>query len=146
MIEGEFATFQDREDAVGTARWRTLEESGMNDGPKGIFAVIRTRGLAWDPVLPMEQQADWREHADFMTALAEDGFVALVGPLEGTADVLLIARASDAEEVRSRLAGDCWERSRLLRTTRIDPWTLRLGTLGGRPAPSPRNGEGAATV
>jgi hypothetical protein len=26
MIEGEFATFQDREDAVGTARWRTLEE------------------------------------------------------------------------------------------------------------------------
>jgi hypothetical protein len=28
-IEGELATFQEREDAVGTARWRALEEQYM---------------------------------------------------------------------------------------------------------------------
>jgi 2-methylisocitrate lyase-like PEP mutase family enzyme len=28
-IEAELATFQDREDAVGTARWRALEEKYM---------------------------------------------------------------------------------------------------------------------
>src|SRR5271166_4533155 len=31
-IEGELATFQDREDAVGTARWRALEEKYMRVG------------------------------------------------------------------------------------------------------------------
>jgi hypothetical protein len=28
-IEGELASFQEREDAVGTARWRALEETYM---------------------------------------------------------------------------------------------------------------------
>ena len=28
-VEGELATFQEREDAVGTARWRALEEKYM---------------------------------------------------------------------------------------------------------------------
>jgi hypothetical protein len=30
----------------------------------------------------MEQQQDWRPHADFMNNLAAEGFVLLVGPLE----------------------------------------------------------------
>jgi len=30
-IEAELATFQDREDAVGTARWRALEKKYMGD-------------------------------------------------------------------------------------------------------------------
>ena len=31
-IESDLATFQEREDAVGTARWRTLEEKYMRLG------------------------------------------------------------------------------------------------------------------
>jgi hypothetical protein len=31
-IEGELATFQEREDAVGTARWRALEQKYMQTG------------------------------------------------------------------------------------------------------------------
>jgi 2-methylisocitrate lyase-like PEP mutase family enzyme len=31
-IEGDLATFQEREDAVGTARWRALEEKYMRVG------------------------------------------------------------------------------------------------------------------
>jgi hypothetical protein len=31
-IEGDLATFQEREDAVGTARWRALEEKYMRLG------------------------------------------------------------------------------------------------------------------
>jgi len=52
------------------------------------------------------------------------------GPLDGTPDVLLIARANDADEIRARLADDSWTRNGLLRITQIVPWTLRLGTLG----------------
>jgi hypothetical protein len=55
---------------------------------KRLFAVIRSCGAAWNDALPLEQQADWRPHADFMNALLEEGFVELGGPLEGTRDDL----------------------------------------------------------
>ena len=77
----------------------------------------------------MEEQDEWREHAVFMNALHRDGFIVLGGPLDGTPDVLLIARASDEDEIRARLAEDCWALNGLLRIKQIVPWTLRLGTL-----------------
>ena len=95
-----------------------------------LFAVTRSRGPAWNPSLSLEQQDDWPAHAAFMNALHADGFVLLGGPLEGTPDVLLIARANDANEIRTRLAADSWTRKDLLRIKQIVPWTLRLGSLG----------------
>ncbi len=77
----------------------------------------------------MEDQDEWRAHATFMNALAKDGFVVLVGPLEGTPDVLLVARAGTSDAVAARLAEDPWARMDLLRVSRISPWTLRIGSL-----------------
>jgi uncharacterized protein YciI len=94
-----------------------------------LFAVTRSRGPAWKAERPMEEQDDWSSHAVFMNALHREGLVVLGGPLENTSDVLLIARANDADEVRARLADDPWTRNRLLRLERIVPWTLRLGAL-----------------
>jgi uncharacterized protein YciI len=94
-----------------------------------LFAVIRTRGPAWQDSRPLEGQADWAGHASFMNALAKEGFVILGGPLEGTSDVLLIVRATTPDEVRSRLAEDPWASKGLLRVSRVAPWTLRLGAL-----------------
>jgi hypothetical protein len=94
-----------------------------------LFAVTRSRGPAWKAEHPLEEQDDWPAHAVFMNALHREGFVVLGGPLEGTPDVLLIARARDADEIRARLADDSWTRNGLLRLERIVPWTLRLGAL-----------------
>jgi uncharacterized protein YciI len=94
-----------------------------------LFAVTRSRGPAWKVERPMEEQDDWPAHAVFMNALHREGFVVLGGPLEGTPDVLLIARARDADEIRARLADDSWTRNGLLRLERIVPWALRLGAL-----------------
>ena len=44
---------------------------------KRLFAVIRSRGAAWNDSLPLEEQEDWRAHADFMNALHAEGFVAI---------------------------------------------------------------------
>jgi len=78
----------------------------------------------------MEQQTDWPGHAAFMDALYAEGFVVLVGPLEGTRDALLIASADDAKQIEARLSADPWTGSQHLSTTSIASWTLRLGSIG----------------
>jgi uncharacterized protein YciI len=96
----------------------------------GLFAVIRRRTAAFEQSRPLEQQQGWRAHADYMDALYAEGFCALVGPLEDSRDVLLVVRAADAAEIERRLADDPWSDS-MLETTRIAPWSLRLGSLAG---------------
>jgi hypothetical protein len=96
---------------------------------KRLFAVLRSRGPAWDDSKPLEGQADWPGHAAFMDGLFDERFAALVGPLEGTRDALLILRASGAPEIVERLASDPWTTNGLLVTTQISPWQLRLGSL-----------------
>jgi len=73
---------------------------------KRAFVVLRSRGPAWEDSKPLESQSEWAAHARFMDALFEQGFAALVGPLEGTRDALLILRASSAAEVVERLASE----------------------------------------
>jgi len=97
--------------------------------PTRLFAVIRTRGPAWDDARSLEQQDRWGAHASFMNALVQEGFVALGGPLEETSDVLLIVRARSADEVVNRLSEDPWSASDLLQVSKVIPWTLRLGAL-----------------
>ena len=104
-----------------------------------LYAVIRSRGSAWQPSLALEKQPGWNAHASFMDALVSAGFVLLGGPLEGTSDVLLIIRANDPDEIERRLEDDPWATQGLLRITRVSPWTLRLGSL-----PDPRSHENGA--
>jgi uncharacterized protein YciI len=94
-----------------------------------LFAVVRSRGPAWDDAKPLEGQVGWAAHAAFMDDLFDQRFAALVGPLEGTRDALLILRASSASEIVERLALDPWTTSGHLTTKQISPWQLRLGAL-----------------
>ena len=94
-----------------------------------VFAVIRSRGPAWDDSKPLEGQPDWAAHATFMDDLFDRRFAAFAGPLEGTRDALLILRASSADEIADRLATDPWTSNGLLITKQISPWHLRLGTI-----------------
>jgi hypothetical protein len=95
-----------------------------------LFAVIVTRGPRWDDDRTMDEQDDWRLHADFMNGLVTEGFVLQGGPLTGTRDVLLIVQAENEAEIETRLAPDVWRVKELLRTRQIAPWWLRLGALG----------------
>ena len=94
-----------------------------------LFVVIRTRGSAWREDLPLESQPEWPAHAAFMDALAAEGVAILVGPIEGTQDALIIARAHNAQELVARMEADPWSPMDMLRTTRVAPWQLRIGSL-----------------
>ncbi len=98
---------------------------------KRLFAVIVARGPCWNHTRTMDEQEEWRAHADFMNGLVAEGFVLLGGPLTGTADVLLVVRAESEAEVEARLAPDIWWANGLLQTRQIVPWWLRLGSIGG---------------
>jgi len=94
-----------------------------------VFAVVRSRGPAYDDSKPLEAQTGWAAHARFMDALHDEGVAVLVGLLEGTRDALLILRASSISEVTERLASDPWTLNGLLTTKQIMRWQLRLGSL-----------------
>ena len=95
---------------------------------KKLFAVMRSRGPAWDATRSIETQKDWPAHAAFMEGLEAEGFILLAGPLEGSPDVLLVAHAQNDAEVRSRLAEDPWGDD-MLPVVQVRRWTLRLGSL-----------------
>ncbi len=89
------------------------------------FVVLRRRGPAWRAGVPLEQQSDWVEHAAFMDALVDDGFVVLGGPLADEQRVVLVVESTSAAEVSTVLAGDPWSGSHLV-VDSIDAWTVRL--------------------
>jgi hypothetical protein len=90
-----------------------------------FFVVLRRVGPDWQADRPLEEQQGWDEHAAFMDALADDGFVVLGGPLADEVRVVLVIEAGSADEVRDTLARDPWSGSHLLLDT-IEPWTIRL--------------------
>jgi len=91
------------------------------------YLVERAKGPAWDHLRGRREQAGWDEHAAFMDALAEEGFVVLGGPIgEGDGEnVLLVVDADGEEPIRARLAEDPWPED-VLRTESIRPWSVLL--------------------
>jgi uncharacterized protein YciI len=76
----------------------------------------------------MREQDGWDEHARFMDALVEEGFI-LLGPLEGDRDVLHIIEAPSEEAVHARLGEDNWTQDGKLETVSIERWTVLLDGL-----------------
>jgi uncharacterized protein YciI len=77
----------------------------------------------------MPEQEKWAEHAAFMNALAEDGFVVLGGPLGDGARILLIMDANSEEAIQTRLAADPWTPMGLLRIAKVERWEILLGAV-----------------
>ena len=95
-----------------------------------MFLVVRHRsGPQWDPSRPLEEQSDWLEHASFMDALVDQGFIVLGGPLADDHRVALAIEAESEDAVNDTLALDPWSETHL-RTESIERWTIRLD---GRP-------------
>jgi uncharacterized protein YciI len=91
-----------------------------------FFAVRLARGGPWDWSRDLREQDGWDEHARFMDALVDDGFIVLGGPLEGDREILHAISADSEEEVRERLAQDNWARNGMLTIASIEPWTILL--------------------
>jgi uncharacterized protein YciI len=88
----------------------------MSKQPVIYYAVTRERGENWD------------EHAAFMDALVDDGFIVLGGPLgDGEQRFLLIFNAESEQAIVARLEDDPWTPMGLLRTAKVERWEILLG-------------------
>jgi uncharacterized protein YciI len=103
------------------------------------YAVIREAGPGWAAGGISEQPAV-SEHATFMNALADQGFLLFGGPLGGTEEgrirVLLIIDARSEDEIHCRLTDDPWVPTKQLLTVSVEPWKI---LAGGERLPSPAN-------
>jgi uncharacterized protein YciI len=99
---------------------------GLGSRAVAYFVVPRERGSDWDAARAMRDQDGWDDHAAFMDALAEEGFVVLGGPLgDGDRRFMHVVEAASADAVRERLAADPWE-ARQLATVAVEPWQVLL--------------------
>jgi uncharacterized protein YciI len=99
----------------------------MSKRPVIYYAVTREWGESWDASLPMRKQEKWDEHAEFMDALVDEGFIVLGGPLDDGEKFLLIIDAESEQEIDARLAEDPWTPMGLLRIAKVERWEILLG-------------------
>jgi uncharacterized protein YciI len=91
-----------------------------------IFHVVLLRsGPEWDRSKPLEEQSGWAEHAAFMDALVDDGFLVLGGPLDDEVRTVHAVDTESEDAVRQTFARDPWSGTHLL-VDSIDEWTIRL--------------------
>lgn len=95
-----------------------------------IFAVTLARGGPWNWSRDLREQDGFEQHAHFMDALVDAGFVLLGGPLALEREVLEIICAESEAAVRERLAEDPWHQNGMLTVSSVRSWTLLLDGLG----------------
>ena len=90
-----------------------------------FHVVVSQSGLQWQADKPLEEQSGWEEHAAFMDALVDDGFIVFGGPVGDEQRVVHAVEAESEDTIRARLALDPWSETHLVVET-IEPWTIRL--------------------
>lgn len=89
------------------------------------FLVTQGPGPNWDLSRPRREQVKWDEHAAFMDALVEEGFIVLGGPIDATRAVLVV-QARNEHEVEARLSKDPWKPMGILRVEHLARWEILL--------------------
>jgi len=91
-----------------------------------VFVLTRERGPRWDASRGLREQDAWDEHAAFMEALADEGFILFGGPV-GEDRVMHVVVAESEGLILERLRADPWEPMGLLRNVSVERWRVLLG-------------------
>jgi uncharacterized protein YciI len=93
------------------------------------------RGGPWDWSKDMREQDDWDAHAAYMDAIFAEGWLLLVGPIEGDRCTVWLVDAESEHEIRERMRQDPWSKNGMLTPISIEKWNIVLDRL---PAARPR--------
>ncbi|MCC6791266.1 MAG: hypothetical protein IT336_06265 [Thermomicrobiales bacterium] len=90
---------------------------------KSTFVVLSRAGVNRDLAKGSREQRFWDEHAAFIDALVEDGFILMGGPFDH-GGAMLIVNAEREADVRATLGGDPWYRNGLLELVSVKRWEI----------------------
>jgi hypothetical protein len=79
--------------------------------------------------LGTRQQAWWDQHAAFIDALVDDGFIVLGGPFPDEGGAMIVVRAESEDAVRARLEPDPWYQNDILRIAAVHRWEIFIDEL-----------------
>ena len=91
---------------------------------KNNFVVISSAGPNRDFSKDTREQPFWGEHAAFIDALVDEGFILMGGPLVDEGGSLLIVNAEDENEVREKLKNDPWMQQGILKLESVKRWQI----------------------
>ena len=87
------------------------------------FVVQSSAGPHRDLSRGSREQQFWDDHAHFIDALVDEGFIRLGGPFDD-GGALLVVYAEDEAAVRAKMAPDPWYRHGLLNLDSIRHWQI----------------------
>src|SRR6266516_6915135 len=91
---------------------------------KNNFVVISSAGPNRDFSKDTREQAFSGEHAVFIDALVDEGFILMGGSLVDEGGSLLIVNAEDENEVREKLKNDPWRQQGILKLESVKRWQI----------------------
>lgn len=91
---------------------------------KNTFLVISRARSNRDHAKGAREQAFWDEHGAFIDALVEEGFILLGGPLVDEGGAMMVIRAVDEDDARSKLHHDPWYEHEILKLDSIKRWDI----------------------
>lgn len=94
-----------------------------------LYILRLRRGGPWDWSRDLREQDGWDEHAKFMDALVDTGFILLGGPLEGGRDTLHVVQSESEQSIRTKLNEDPWAQNGMLTAVSIERWNVLLDGL-----------------
>lgn len=95
------------------------------------FVAMVERTELWDRSKEAHEQVSFPEHAAYMAALEQSGFIAMAGLLAESELILFVLVAARVEEVRAKFAGDPMQQAGLARLIRLEEAHFRIGAPAG---------------
>lgn len=92
------------------------------------YVMISAAGPSRDLTKGTREQAHWDEHAQFIDALVDRGFILMGGPFEDEGGAMLVVRADDANEVMETMKRDPWYTHGILQLQSLKRWEMYIDT------------------
>ena len=72
------------------------------------YIVVSSAGTNRNLSLGAREQLYWDEHAAFIDALVDEGFILLGGPLTDEGGAMIVVQAEHIDAVQEKLSNDPW--------------------------------------
>jgi len=90
------------------------------------YIVVSSAGVNRNLSLGTREQQYWDEHAAFIDALVDKGFILLGGPLTDEGGAMIVVQAENIGAIQETLNDDPWYCHGILSLERVSRWEIYI--------------------